>query len=278
MANLLSYFLKIYLYFCFFVPFAGKLISIYNSLLETRNRNMEDNIWWERLKFGLRILFWASLLGCLGIWLYDYGFQSVYMHWEGKDEMLTLLGLPVLIGLILRSLRGRKVNTQSSRNLYYLFIFSGALILTGRYLSIHHKDEFSPFWDYLAFEGFYQLFIVAVFVVEISRASVFLMKQNLGPARILVGSFLLFIIIGTLLLMLPNASTGQIGLIDALFMSTSAVCITGLAVIDVSTELTTLGQTILMFLFQLGGIGIMTFTSFFAFSFRGGHLIQIRFM
>ncbi len=64
---------------------------------------------------------------------------------------------------------------------------------------------------------------------------------------------------GTLLLYLPAASTGgRISFIDALFMATSATCVTGLAVIDTGTELTVFGQVVLLVLFQFGGLGFVT--------------------
>ena len=69
--------------------------------------------------------------------------------------------------------------------------------------------------------------------------------------------------------MLPNATTAGISFIDALFMATTSVCVTGLATLDVSTAFTEVGQTIILLLVQIGGIGVMTFTSFFALSFMG---------
>ena len=59
----------------------------------------------------------------------------------------------------------------------------------------------------------------------------------------------------------------MLSFIDALFTSTSAVCITGLTVVDTATTFTTTGQVVLLLLIQIGGIGVMTFTSFIALSF-----------
>ena len=67
--------------------------------------------------------------------------------------------------------------------------------------------------------------------------------------------------------MLPKAHHGSLSFIDALFTSTSAVCITGLTVVDTATTFTTTGQVVLLLLIQIGGIGVMTFTSFIALSF-----------
>ncbi|UZW67987.1 TrkH family potassium uptake protein [Priestia flexa] len=67
------------------------------------------------------------------------------------------------------------------------------------------------------------------------------------------------IIIGALLLMLPFSTTEPISWIDALFTSTSAMTVTGLAVVDTGTRFTVFGQTIIMLLIQVGGLGIMSF-------------------
>lgn len=91
-------------------------------------------------------------------------------------------------------------------------------------------------------------------------------KTLLSPARILVGGFTLASILGAFLLMLPVATVDQQGLafIDAWFMATSAVCVTGLAVITPRTDLTLFGQFVILFLIQIGGIGFMTIASMMA--------------
>lgn len=96
-------------------------------------------------------------------------------------------------------------------------------------------------------------------------------KHSINPTLLFVLSFLIMIALGTALLMLPQSSKGSnyISFIDALFMSASAVCITGLVVFDISTELSTFGLYVLMILVQLGGLGIMTFSSFFGFLISG---------
>ena len=90
-----------------------------------------------------------------------------------------------------------------------------------------------------------------------------------NPAIVFVGSFLILALSGAFLLMLPSATTNGISFTNALFTATSAVCVTGLAVVDTGVDFTTVGQSIILVLIQLGGIGILTFTSFFAFFFRG---------
>ncbi len=83
-----------------------------------------------------------------------------------------------------------------------------------------------------------------------------------SPQTILVGSFAGIILIGALFLMLPWAQNGnKIGFVDALFTATSAVCVTGLAVVDTATDYTFFGQAVILFLIQIGGLGVMTFAS-----------------
>ncbi|MGB4401214.1 MAG: potassium transporter TrkG [Daejeonella sp.] len=96
-------------------------------------------------------------------------------------------------------------------------------------------------------------------------------KRNLNPTLLFVLSFLFLIALGTGLLMLPASSKdlSYVSFIDALFISTSAVCVTGLAVFDVSVELSSFGFYVVLILIQLGGLGIMTFTSFFGFLISG---------
>ncbi len=92
-------------------------------------------------------------------------------------------------------------------------------------------------------------------------------KIDLSPNQILVSGFLFLILIGTYLLHLPIASSGEgsIKWVDALFTATSATCVTGLVVLDTGSDFTLFGQWTILILFQIGGLGIMTFSTMFAF-------------
>lgn len=82
-------------------------------------------------------------------------------------------------------------------------------------------------------------------------------------------SFLLVIAVGTLLLALPISSrTGRLGVIDAMFTATSATCVTGLVVRDTWSQFSLFGQVIILMLIQVGGLGLVTLTSFFALAAR----------
>ncbi|OBZ09881.1 Trk family potassium uptake protein [Bacillus sp. FJAT-27264] len=89
---------------------------------------------------------------------------------------------------------------------------------------------------------------------------------KLSPPQTLVLGFAAIILIGTLLLMLPVASRSghSLNFIDALFTATSATCVTGLVVVDTGTYFSLFGQTVIMILIQVGGLGFMTMATLFA--------------
>jgi trk system potassium uptake protein len=81
------------------------------------------------------------------------------------------------------------------------------------------------------------------------------------PATLVLASFLMAIAVGMLLLKLPvSTKAGHIMWVDALFTATSAVCVTGLVVVDTGTYFTGLGQAVILILIQIGGLGVMTFS------------------
>lgn len=112
--------------------------------------------------------------------------------------------------------------------------------------------------------------VFIVFVREFSAYRLNLQKMAINPAMIFVLSFIFLIILGAFLLMLPLATHDGITFFEAMFTATSAVCVTGLMILDMQVELTPLGITIVLFLVQIGGIGIMTFASYFSYFFTGG--------
>ncbi len=88
--------------------------------------------------------------------------------------------------------------------------------------------------------------------------------RRAGPAALILFSYLVAISLGTSLLMIPKATTsGHISFINALFTATSAVCVTGLIVVDTGTYFTPFGQGVILALIQMGGLGVMTFSVFF---------------
>src|SRR5690606_20461841 len=118
------------------------------------------------------------------------------------------------------------------------------------------------------------IFVTLIFLQELGKFSLLVNKLKLSPSLIFILSFSILTVIGTALLYLPRSTTAGISLIDAFFTATSAVCVTGLIVLDTSTAFTPFGQVIIMTLFQIGGLGMMTFTTFFGFFFKGSLSIE----
>jgi len=88
-------------------------------------------------------------------------------------------------------------------------------------------------------------------------------RRRPHPAQVVAGGFAGTILIGTALLLLPIAKAGAGGatFLEAIFTATSAVCVTGLTVVDTATYWTPFGQVVILLLIQVGGFGIMTFAS-----------------
>lgn len=122
----------------------------------------------------------------------------------------------------------------------------------------------------IVFDIFKNIFLFGKIIRLISKRAGLAAKIISNPARTLIISFFMVIIIGSFLLMLPAASASgkSLNFLTALFTSASAVCVTGLSVIDVSSELTIAGKFILIVLIQVGGLGIMVFSFFGMFAFR----------
>ncbi|MCU0409216.1 MAG: hypothetical protein MUD02_09740, partial [Bacteroidales bacterium] len=86
----------------------------------------------------------------------------------------------------------------------------------------------------------------------------------------------LVILLGAGMLMLPRAQAVDLSIVDVFFTSASAVCVTGLSVVDTESSFTMMGKTIILVLIQLGGLGMMTFTGFFSFIFTSRATLQER--
>jgi len=109
------------------------------------------------------------------------------------------------------------------------------------------------------------VYLIIEVVTKICITSVGLAASGKNPTRTLIASFLILIIAGAGLLMLPRASAKErTRFVDALFTATSATCVTGLIVRDTGQDFSTMGQIIILALIQLGGLGIVVFGAVFA--------------
>ena len=135
------------------------------------------------------------------------------------------------------------------------------------------QGHLPSFLGFLRSEYFLFTAMIVYSLVEISYGVMSALSRRMNPSIILSVSFLVFIVGGAFLLMLPRCSYLGIDFVDALFLATSAVCITGLSPIDIATNLTPFGLLVLALLIQIGALGVMTFTSFFALFFSGASSI-----
>jgi Trk-type K+ transport system membrane component len=156
----------------------------------------------------------------------------------------------------------KKIAVEHYSGLLILIYFF--FILIARFAGVEVLSVFSrEQWIYLG--------IYIIFIAELSKSTLFFDNFYFNPTILFVISFLVLILIGTVLLMLPRTTLeAPLSFVDALFMATSAVCITGLSVADISTNFSMFGQTVIIVLIQVGGLGIMTFTGFFGYFFSGG--------
>ncbi len=131
------------------------------------------------------------------------------------------------------------------------------------------EDFIHTIWSLFDNALFQTILLSTLSLFQLSNGVVLLLSKKVNPSFIFSVSFIIFILIGTGLLMLPKATYGDLSFVDALFTSTSAICVTGLTTVDVATVFTPMGQTFIMLLIQVGGLGVMTLTSFFALFFMG---------
>lgn len=156
------------------------------------------------------------------------------------------------------------------------------LFFINLFIKLFFFPEAMPFLDILFITKIYLLFsrmyLIFKFLLERRTVKGFFVNLNIRPAQTLAYSYIAGILAGTILLMLPAATASDKGIrfIDALFTITSAISVTGLTVVDTGTHFTTFGQIIILIFIQLGGLGIMTFSAFFATIFGRGFGIRDR--
>ena len=219
----------------------------------------------NRLTKLSRFSFWISFLA-VGVIIYDLGFKHSSITESHLTEVYLFTLLVGSVTIIARSL------IRKTRLLLKVKIFDAVILFLFTVLfliKIKLVAGDAPIFSFFNNMGWIYIAVITYFFRELSTFTINFNKDYLNPAQLITASFLSLIIIGSFLLMLPNATYEGISPIDALFTSTSAVCVTGLIVVDTGTFFTPFGQNIILLLIQLGGLGIMTFASYFSYFFRG---------
>ena len=245
-------------------------MKLYHKLLLYQNKLLQPYI---RVILAIVTVFTniASLFLIIGV-VYQYGFPMT----SADIHYLKILYLWIWIVYLIYVSINLLINFHNFKKRYkhLTFVLSGLLYLTLIPVLFHHPEGHgftTKIWEFFHSEG-YGLTILALFsLLNLSDSLIRLLGRRTNPSLILAVSFLVIIVIGTGLLLLPRSTQEGVTLawIDALFTSTSAVCVTGLTTVDVSSTFSTMGMVVIIILIQIGGLGIMTLTSFFAMFFMG---------
>ncbi len=207
-------------------------------------------------------IFVLSIVSLIALVL-DYGYSLNYWMHLITDVFYLLFGAIFSLYFLKQFPSLEELKTKPA-GYYVAFLFSVllfviAILNTANFL-LNSSTKLNLFTAGL-------VFILTLF--EISSRVYKLNRQTLHPALVFALSFVVLICVGTLLLMTPRATVNGIDFIDALFTSTSAVCVTGLAVLDTGKDFTLIGQLAIMGLIQLGALGMLSFTSLFGLFFKG---------
>ncbi len=219
---------------------------------------------WKYSNTLFQIAFYASIIGVF-LFIIDFGFDKSrqVQNWF-NIFYFVVIGLGIL-ATVLRYVKSLKQIKRSVIIFDAVTIFVTLAILYAHFFEAAHKHL-----SFLYNDNWVKFAIILTFIREFSEQDINYKRTLLNPAQLFIASFLSIIFVGSLLLMLPNATYEGISFLDALFTSTSAVCVTGLIVVDTGSYFTTFGQSIILCLIQAGGIGILTVASYFSYFFKGG--------
>lgn len=243
-------------------------MKLYHKLFLYQNKLLQPYI---RVLLGLiaTLTYLASVLMIVGL-IYEHGFTLEAAEVTQLHVLYKWVWIIFLIDVALRILLAYRQTKKTFRK--FAWILSGLLYLTLVPVIFHRPEEGGAVlhvWEFLGSDLYHTILLLLFSLLNLSNGLVRLLGRRTNPSLILAGSFLVIILIGTGLLLLPRCTYDGISWVDSLFVSTSAVCVTGLVPVDVSSTFTLEGQTVIILLIQIGGLGVMTFTSFFAMFFMG---------
>ena len=215
-------------------------------------------------KIVFKLTFFLSLIG-LFILIFDFCFNQPMSVQTKINGFYFWVIISSIATTIIRYITLKKTITIRVV-LFDIFLIIATLAVLYAHFFSNEANAHLTFWYN---DIWMKVSILLTVVREFSEQKINYKRKVLNPAQLFIISFILIILAGTFLLMLPNATNGGIGFLDALFTATSAVCVTGLIVVDTSTHFTQLGQLFIIILIQIGGVGILTFASYFSYFFKG---------
>jgi trk system potassium uptake protein TrkH len=189
----------------------------------------------------------------------EYGFQTTPL----SNEFLHVFQIIAVVLLLTTKL----YTCLTNKTVNWKHILPDAVLLLLLLLALWFLPSllYATFPRRQIFWSIFHVYLLVLIVLRVARSTVAAAASGRAPTRVLFVSFALIIITGAILLMLPSAHTcPRVSFTDAIFTATSATCVTGLTVLDTGGDFTYLGQTLILFMIQIGGLGIMIFGTLFA--------------
>jgi potassium uptake TrkH family protein len=239
------------------------------SIRKTKKSTFILEGWHTKILQLLNFIIPLLLLLCFGVVIYEFGFKPFWSNQPKINYWLSLLLILLSIALTIRvALEGfikkkRWVRALNVSGLLFL------LLVTFYILPQKASLQNTTTTTFLILKLVVYAAVVLAFITELSYFFHFVYSRAVNPAILFVGSFAFLILTGSLLLKLPIATYHGISETNALFTATSAVCVTGLIVVDTATYFTPFGKFIILSLIQLGGLGIMTLAGILAYAVAG---------
>ena len=221
------------------------------------------------ISFVLSVMSAVASLSCLISLIiyigYDLSAPDRQFIWNLLRISQGIFAANVIYDLVMRF----RITIRESRAIKW--IVDIALLLTVlAWIYPNPEHPWIPWLKTLLYSRKFLFIVLGAFsMVNLSYTLSRIPSRRTNPSLLMAASFIFFIIIGSFVLMLPKCTYHGISYFDSLFVSSSAVCITGLTPVDIPSTFTPLGIIVLSVLVQLGGLGVITFTSFFALFFTG---------
>lgn len=226
------------------------------------------------LDVALFVMTIFAALGCLVSIAIYFGFDHTYREYVILKRCFHICIIIFAIRIFYSWIFRTEGNIKIKNTLLQFIVEIPVIIAFLALIYPHSRIPWLNFIETIFHSTIYVSITLAAYsMIAISLAITRIINKHTNPSLMLSGSFLLIILVGTMLLMLPKCNQHPISFIDSLFVSTSAVCITGLTSVDIPSQFTPMGMMILAILIQVGALGVMTFTSFFAMFFSGSSSI-----
>ena len=243
-------------------------MKLYHKYFLYQNKLLQPYI--RSFLAATEVITYVASIAFLCALIYQYGFELTP---ETADKLNTLYKTVWIVFLADMSLHWLLEYADTRKKYRKLaWVLSILLYLTLVPVIFHRPEDNGSilmFWEILHSKLYHVVVLSVLSLLQLSNGLVRLLGKRTNPSLILAVSFFIIILVGTGLLMLPRCTISGISWVDSLFISTSAVCVTGLTSVDLTTTFTTEGFVVILLLIQIGGLGVMTLTSFFALFFMG---------